>query len=145
MPRPDWITYFASMATLVSTRATCPRKSVGAVLVSADHRIVSTGYNGSPKGMPHCTDEGVGCLLKEIDGKESCIRTLHAESNALDFAGQTAEGCRLYTTVIPCFDCAKRIVHAGVTTVYFAEWYESRNTNLVEAYFESSRTNLVRL
>ena len=121
-------------ARLVATRATCDRKHVGAVLVK-NNRVVSTGYNGSPRGMRHCDDEGVGHLLAEIDGRESCIRTLHAESNALDYAGQEAEGCTFYVTCIPCYDCAKRIINAGIVRVVFEEYYESRNTKLVDGLF----------
>jgi len=131
------------IAHLVATRGTCDRKQVGAVIVNDRHRIVSTGYNGVPAGMPHCDD--VGHTLVEIDGRPSCVATLHAESNALDDAGRQARGCTLYTTVIPCFDCAKRIVNAGMTYVYYKEYYESRNTKLVETYFGTSGTRLTML
>lgn len=133
--RPSWDDYFMSLAYLVSTRATCDRKKVGAVLVK-DKRILSTGYNGAPSGMPSCDE--VGHSLKTIDGKESCIRSLHAESNAIDFAGRDCKGATLYTTVIPCFDCAKRIVNSGIITVRYAEYYASRSTELVVQYFESA-------
>lgn len=121
MTRPDWDTYFMRMAALVATRATCDRKHVGAVLVDPDHRIVATGYNGSPPGVPHCDDAG----HELSDGH--CIRTIHAESNALDYAGiPRARGCTLYVTVTPCYDCAKRIVAAGIKRVVYSEHYESR-------------------
>lgn len=123
-PRPTWDEYFLKMAYVVATRATCDRKHVGAILVDVDHRIVSTGYNGSPAGVEHCDD--VGHLLVNMGGRESCIRTLHAESNALDYAGFQARECTLYTTVTPCFDCAKRIVNAGISRVVWHEHYESR-------------------
>lgn len=130
--RPDWDTYFMYMAHLVSTRATCDRKKVGAVIVDKDRRIVATGYNGSPAGKQHCDD--VGHLLKDVDGRASCIRTLHAESNAIDQAGTRARGCTMYVTVIPCYDCAKRILNAGVDVVYYGEYYESRNSKLVREH-----------
>jgi dCMP deaminase len=123
-----------SMAYLVSTRATCDRKHVGAVLVK-DNRVVATGYNGSPSGTPHCDDEGH--VLKNIEGRDSCIRTLHAESNAIDFAGRDADGCSLYTTVVPCYDCAKRIINAGVDYVFYDQHYQSRSTELVAELFEA--------
>lgn len=135
--RPDWDDYFISLAYLVSTRATCDRKKVGAILVNK-RRIIATGYNGAPAGMPECDD--FGHELKTIDGRESCVRTLHAESNAIDFAGKEAKGSILYTTVIPCYDCAKRIVNAGVTNVVYAEYYTSRNTELVIEYFQKSES-----
>lgn len=140
MTRPDWHTYFMRMAHLVATRATCDRKHVGAVLVDRTHRVVATGYNGSPAGLPHCDD--IGHELKEIEGRESCVRTLHAESNALDFAGREAEQCILYVTVIPCYDCAKRIVNAGIRAVFYGEYYASRNTQLVQDYFKGAGVEL---
>ncbi len=121
------------LAKIIAQRATCDRKKVGSVLIDTNHRIVATGYNGAPHGQPHCDD--VGHELKVIDGRESCIRTLHAESNALDYAGRHAMGCTFYTTVIPCYDCAKRIVNVGVEKVFYGEYYESRNTKLVDKYF----------
>lgn len=122
--RPDWDEYFLKMAYVVATRATCDRKHVGAILVDDDNRIVATGYNGSPAGAPHCDD--VGHLMVNMGGRESCIRTLHAESNVLDYAGAFARDCTLYVTVTPCFDCAKRIVNSGVVRVVWNEHYESR-------------------
>lgn len=136
--RPSWDDYFMSIAFLVSTRATCDRKKVGAVLVK-DRTIISTGYNGAASGMPHC--DQVGHELKEIEGRPSCVRTIHAESNAIDQARESLEGAVLYTNVIPCYDCAKRIVNAKVSKVMYAEYYASRNTELVEAYFYSSQGN----
>ena len=130
-------------AKLISTMATCDRKHVGAVIVNAQKRIVATGFNGSPAGLPHCDEDGH--LLKEIDGRPSCIRTLHAESNALDYAGREARGCILYTTVIPCYDCGKRIINAGIHDVIYGEYYESRNTNLVKEMFKQSKTVMISL
>src|SRR5690606_5886840 len=74
--RPTWDEYFMTMAHFVATRATCTRRQVGAVIVR-DKRILTTGYNGSPPGLPHCSD--VGCWI--VDGH--CVRTIHAEQNAL--------------------------------------------------------------
>lgn len=124
-----------SIAYMVSTRSTCDRKKVGAIIVK-DRRILSTGYNGAPSGMPDC--DVVGHELKTIDGRESCVRTLHAESNAIDFSGSAVRGAKLYTTVIPCYDCAKRIINAGIQHVRYAEYYASRNTELVIDYFGNS-------
>jgi dCMP deaminase len=142
MARPPWDTYFLRIAEVVATRATCSRKLVGAVIVDAKRRIVATGYNGAPRGLPHCDD--VGHELKEIDGRESCVRTLHAESNALDYAGPKAEGSTLYATVIPCYDCAKRIANAGIRRVVYGEYYESRNTGLVVDYFKGAQIELIQ-
>lgn len=141
--RPNWDTYFMNIAQVVATRATCDRKHVGAVIVSSDHRIISTGYNGAPRGMPHCDD--VGHELKEIEGRMSCVRTLHAESNALDAAGPSADGCTLYVTVTPCYPCSQRIVNAGITRVVYGEWYDSQNTDLVADFLENAGVRLVAL
>ncbi len=138
--RPSWTDYFMSIAYLVSTRATCDRKKVGSVIATTRNRIIATGYNGSPSKMESCDD--VGHELKMIDGRESCVRTLHAESNAIDFAGASAAGCIMYSTVIPCYDCAKRIVNSGIPQVYYAEYYASRNTDLVIDYFHKSGYDL---
>lgn len=100
----------------VATRATCMRRHVGAVIVK-DKRILSTGYNGSPPGQKHCTE--VGCLLEE--GR--CIRTLHAEQNAIIQAalhGVSTEGATLYATCRPCHVCARMIVGSGIRRVVFA-------------------------
>lgn len=141
--RPDWDPYFLLIAHAIARRATCDRKLVGAVIVDGVHRIVATGYNGAPSGTPHCDD--IGHELKEIDGRPSCIRSLHAESNALDRAGRDARGATLYVTVIPCYECAKRIVNAGVVRIVYAEFYESQNTSLVKGFFERSGVDLVHL
>lgn len=99
----------------MATRATCLRRHVGAVIVR-DKRILSTGYNGSPPGQPHCTE--VGCLIE--DGR--CIRTLHAEQNALIQAalhGVSTHSATLYGTCRPCHVCARMIVGAGIERVVF--------------------------
>lgn len=120
MTRPDWDTYFMRAAYLAATRATCGRKHVGALIVDPYHRVVSTGYNGAPSGMPSCDEEG----HEIVEGH--CVRSLHAESNAIDFAGRQAIGCTLYVTVTPCYDCTKRIVNAGIAHVLWDESYQSR-------------------
>lgn len=119
--------YFLQMADLVAQRSTCDRKHVGAVLVK-DKRTVATGYNGSPAGMPHCDE--VGHELRNVNGRDSCVRTLHAESNAIDHAGQQAKGSTLYCTATPCYECAKRIVNAGVYRLVVKEFYASQNSDL---------------
>lgn len=136
MIRPSIDEYFLKMAELVATRATCDRKHVGAVIVK-EKRVVATGYNGSPRGTPHCTD--VGHLLKVIGDKESCIRSLHAESNAIDDAGRRARGGTIYCTVIPCYECAKRLINAGIVRVVVSGYYESQNTNLSQKLFEEAQ------
>jgi len=114
-------------AYVVAQRGSCPRKRVGALIVNQAHRVVASGYNGAPRRQPDCFE--VGCDLREIEGKPSCVRTLHAESNAIDFAGRDAEGCTLYTTVVPCRLCALRIIQAGILVVYYHEYYRSQGTD----------------
>ncbi len=121
--RPDWDTYFMSMAQLAKTRSTCLRRQVGCVLV-VDHRIVSTGYNGAPAGCPHC--EETGCLREQIgvpsgERQEIC-RATHAEQNALADAarrGVPTDGAVCYVTCMPCVTCMKMLINAGITQVNY--------------------------
>lgn len=119
--RPSWDDYFMRKAYLAATRATCLRKHVGAIIVDKDNRVVAEGYNGAPSGVDQCDE--VGCQM--VEGH--CVRTLHAESNALDYAGLwRTRDSTLYVTVTPCWDCAKRIVSAKFKRVMYGEHYESR-------------------
>jgi len=123
----SWDRYFMNIASVVSTRATCDRKHVGAVIVSKDRTILSTGYNGAPRGLPHCDD--VGHELKEMGGRASCVRTVHAEANAIAQAacnGVALADSVIYTTASPCYDCMKLIINAGIKRVICNEFYESR-------------------
>ena len=124
--RPSWDVYFMEIANLVKTRATCPRRSVGAVLVR-DKRILSTGYNGAPAGLPHCPPGGgehdwpQGCLRAG-----HCIRALHAEQNALLHAakiGIPCDGATVYVTAQPCNNCAKMLINAGIVRVIYEGEY----------------------
>jgi len=103
------------VAFVVATRATCPRRSVGAVIV-LDKRILATGYNGASRGLAHCTE--VGCHM--VAGH--CIRALHAEQNAILQAamnGVSTRGATIYVTYQPCNHCAKMIINAGIERVVF--------------------------
>ena len=126
MGRPDWHVYFMEIATVVATRSTCDRRHVGAVIVR-DKTILSTGYNGAPAGFPEC--DGVGHQLVDVGGRPSCIRTAHAEANAIAQAarnGVAVEGATVYTTSSPCYECMKLIVNSGIKHVVFGEEYDSR-------------------
>ena len=117
--RPPWDEYFMDIARQVARRSTCPRAAVGAVIVK-DKRILTTGYNGSPMGLPHCTD--VGCLIVD----NHCVRTLHAEQNAIIQAalhGVSVNGGTVYVTHQPCLNCAKVIINAGLARVVYAGDY----------------------
>ena len=132
--RQTWDEYFLSLAGAASTRATCSRRKVGAVIVR-DRHIVSTGYNGGPSGVPHC-DEG-GCPRAQSDVPmgsiyDTCI-AIHAEANALLFCGpQERQNATIYSTDLPCFGCAKLIANSGLSEVVasrgrYEGWEEVRS------------------
>ncbi len=125
--RASWDDYFMEIARVASARSTCARKHVGAVIV-LDKMILSTGYNGSIRGMPHCDE--IGHLME--DGH--CVRTVHAESNAIVQAART--GVRLaestiYVTASPCWSCFRLIAQAGIKRIVFGEFY--RDERSIEA------------
>ena len=128
MSRPTWDEYFMQMAELTATRSTCLRRSVGAVIVK-DKQIIATGYNGAPKGVPHCIDKG-GCIREKMgipsgERHELC-RALHAEQNAIIQAatiGLSIEGGTIYVTHQPCVICAKMIINAGITKIIVKNGY----------------------
>ena len=117
--RKDWDEYFMSIAKQVAERSTCDRAHVGCVLVK-DNRIIATGYNGSPSGQPHCDDAG-----HFISG-EHCVRTIHAELNALlqcAIVGTSSNCTTCYVTHFPCYECTKALIQAGISRMVFAEEY----------------------
>ena len=117
--RLSWDEYFMSIAQVVATRSTCPRKYVGSLLVRS-RVILSTGYNGSIRGMPHCSD--VGHMME--DGH--CVATIHAEANAILQAARTGtiiEGATTYVTASPCWNCFKQLANAGVQRICYGEFY----------------------
>lgn len=123
--RVGWDEYFMNIATQVATRATCDRKHVGAVIVR-DRTILSTGYNGSIKGTPHCDDIGHMMQFDPNRGMESCVRTVHAESNAIAQAaknGVAIDKATIYVTASPCWPCFKLIANSGIVRVVFGELY----------------------
>lgn len=120
--RPDWDDYFMALARIVAERSTCDRLRAGAVLVK-NNRIISTGYNGSPPGLPHCDD--AGHMMEE----GHCVRTIHGEHNAILQAavipGASTEGSTLYTKYIPCIHCCKYVVAAGIKRVVYSKIYRN--------------------
>lgn len=125
--RPDWHHYFMKMAQDASTRATCDRKHVGAVIVNSEKHIVATGYNGSIPGAKHCDEIGHMMIFDPQTNRESCVRTVHAEANALVQAaksGNKVSGGTIYTTASPCWPCFKLIASAGIKTIVFGELYK---------------------
>ena len=122
MTRPNWDEYFLKLAMLASERATCPRMHCGCVLVK-NKNVISTGYNGSIPGDEHCED--VGCMVVD----NHCVRTVHAEMNALNQAarrGHAVEGATAYITNMPCTTCAKAIITAGIKrVVIFSDFHDT--------------------
>jgi dCMP deaminase len=117
--RVSWEKYFMNIAIEVATRSTCDRKNVGAVIVR-EKTILSTGYNGSIKGLPHCDE--VGCEM--VDGH--CVRTTHAEANAIVQAaknGVRIDSAEIFVTASPCYNCFKLIANAGIKKIYYYEFY----------------------
>jgi dCMP deaminase len=119
--RPSWDEYFMMMAYLASTRSTCLRRQVGAAIVK-DKRVLATGYNGAPKGLPHCLD--LGCLREELQiptgERHELCRATHAEQNAIAQAasfGVSIEGATLYSTCQPCSLCAKLLINSGIRSI----------------------------
>lgn len=121
-------------AHLVKTRATCLRRQVGAVAVYRNEPV-SQGYNGAPKGGKHCLDHG--CLIEE----NHCVRCVHAEANALEFAGDRKVDT-LYVTLEPCWRCIQRAVQKGVERIYYAEAYPCPTARTLLADYE--RPGMVR-
>lgn len=118
--RLSWQEYFMNLAMTVSQRGTCDRAYVGCVIVNKENRIVSTGYNGSIKGNPHCDE--IGHTMR--DGH--CIATIHAEMNALLYCakeGISVNGCIAYVTHFPCLNCTKSLIQAGISKIYYNNAY----------------------
>jgi len=127
--RPTWDQYFMTITRQVAERSTCTRAKVGA-LIARDKNILASGYNGSPAGMPHCTD--VGCLVYtsttpsgEIE--ENCFRTIHAEINAIAQAaknGATIRDADIYITHTPCIHCFKVLINTGIRRIVYERVYK---------------------
>ena len=126
--RPSWETYFMDITILVAKRTTCIRRAVGAVIVK-DKRILSTGYNGAPSGVRHCAE--VGCLREKLNVqsgmRHELCRGIHAEQNAIiqaAYHGVSVKGASLYCTTQPCSICAKMLINAGITMIYYRSGYD---------------------
>ncbi|MBC9873154.1 ComE operon protein 2 [Macrococcoides bohemicum] len=121
MERIQWKEYFMAQSQLLALRSTCTRLSVGATIVK-DNRVIAGGYNGSVSGEVHCIDEG--CYIEN----GHCIRTIHAEMNALlqcSKMGVSTEGADIYVTHFPCIHCTKSIIQAGIKKIYYANDYKN--------------------
>lgn len=127
--RRDWHTYFMHIAEAVASRGTCDRKQVGAIIVS-EETILSTGYNGSIRSLPHCDEVGHDM----VNGH--CRRTIHAEANAILQAarnGVKISGADIYTTASPCWECFKMIANTGIRRIFYAEFYREEKSFEVAA------------
>lgn len=139
-------TYFCEIADLVSSRSTCLRNKVGAVLVK-ESQILSTGYNGAPTGLPHCDE--VGCIREELkvppgERHELC-RGLHAEQNAIiqaAYHGVSVKGAKIYCTTKPCSICTKMLINAGITEIIYVEPYKDE---LAEQLIKESNLKIRRV
>jgi dCMP deaminase len=125
--RPSWHEYFMGICDLVATRSTCIRRSVGAVLIK-DKRILCTGYNGAPAGIPHCRETGCMREIMNVPSgeKHELCRGVHAEQNAIiqaAFHGISLKEASLYCSNLPCSICAKMLINAGIKTIYYADDY----------------------
>ncbi|WP_455140775.1 deoxycytidylate deaminase [Candidatus Hodarchaeum mangrovi] len=129
--RIPWEQYFMKIALQVASRSTCNRKHIGAVIVR-DKTILSTGYNGSIRGLAHCDE--IGHLMEN----DHCVRTVHAESNAIAQAaknGVTINKAEIYITASPCWTCFKLLANSGIIRVIYGEFY--RDNRIFEAAQEA--------
>jgi dCMP deaminase len=135
--RKKWDDFFMDMAETVSHQSTCDRATVGCVLVK-DNRILTTGFNGSPKKQPHCDDEGH--LM--VDGH--CVRTIHGEMNAIIQAalhGISTDGATCYVTHFPCIICSKLLINAGIARIVYKVPYRMDKNAL--SFLRAARVELL--
>lgn len=126
MPRPSWDDYFIEIAKLTSTRSNCIKRKVGSILVKAN-RILSLGYNGTPHGIKNCMDGGCDrCngVARKGEYLDMCI-CIHAEENVLLFISkEELKDSTIYSTLLPCIGCAKKIVQCGVKRIVYLNTYQ---------------------
>lgn len=127
--RKSWDHYFMDMAYMAATRATCPRRHVGAILVK-ERKLLGSAYNGSPAGTPDCYEDG--CMMTEsyeqVNGqmikKERCVRTIHAEQNLLLFTDRDdRQGATVYVTDQPCWTCTNMLANSGIVEIVYHRSY----------------------
>jgi dCMP deaminase len=140
MARPDKDEYFMRMVDLASERTTCLRRKVGAVLVKDGH-VISTGYNGAPRGLKHC--EEVGCVRQKLNipsgERQELCRAVHAEQNAIiqaAYHGTSTKDATIYCNYHPCVQCAKIIINAGIKEIVYGD--EAYTDNLSRVMLEES-------
>ena len=145
MNRPSWDQYFLEIAKVVAKRSSCVRRQIGAVIVK-DRRILTTGYNGAPSGLPHCIE--IGCMRDELNiesgTRHEMCRALHSEMNAIIQAAQhgvSTKGATLYCTHQPCSVCSRMLINAGIVRIVYTGDYpdEFARTLLRDAGIEVER------
>lgn len=144
--RPSWDEYFIEIVNVIKKRSTCNRRQVGALIVK-EKKILSTGYNGAPTGLRHCSE--VGCLRDKLaipsGQRHELCRGLHAEQNAIVHAansGVSIDGSTIYVTNQPCILCAKMIINAGIVRIVYEEGYPD---SLAMELLEEAGVEVVRL
>lgn len=144
--RPSWDEYFINMAHLVSTRSNCVSRKVGAV-ITLDNQVISTGYNGAPKGLYHCIDKG-GCLRKikniESGTRQEICRAVHAEQNAIISAaikGVSIKGSTIYINTYPCSICTRMLINAEIKRIVYDSDYSDE---LSKEMLEESKIEVIK-
>lgn len=148
--RSGWNTYFMSIAETVATRSTCVRRQIGAIIVR-DRMILTTGYNGAPRGVAHCTE--TGCIRNKLNipsgERHELCKAVHSEQNAIIQAarhGISICGGDMYVTTFPCVICAKMIINAGLKTVFYTgEYSEGYGKDMALEYFNEAGIQLEKL
>ncbi len=146
--RPSWDQYFMMITRQVADRSTCSRAKVGAV-IARDKNILATGYNGSPAGLPHCTE--VGCLIYESrtptgEIEENCFRTIHAEINAIAQAaknGAMIKDADIYITHTPCIHCFKVLINTGIKRILYEKPYKLATLDELRRYSDVALAQVV--
>lgn len=144
--RPSWDEYFIEMTHLVATRSNCVSRKVGAV-ITVDNQVVTTGYNGAPKGLHHCIDSG-GCLRKlnniESGTRQEVCRAVHAEQNAIISAaikGVSIKGGTIYVNTYPCSICTRMLINAEIKRIVYDSDYSDP---LSKEMLEESKIEVVK-
>jgi dCMP deaminase len=148
--RLSWDQYFMTITRQVAARSTCLRAHIGAVIVG-DKNILATGYNGSPAGLPHCTD--VGCLIYKSqtptgETEENCFRTIHAEINAIAQAAKNGAPIRdasIYITHTPCIHCFKVLINTGIIRICYEKEYKLHTLEPLLQYASQVRLERITL
>jgi dCMP deaminase len=145
--RPTWDEYFISITKTVASRSTCLRRKVGAIIVK-DKRILTTGYNGAPRGVRSCLEIGE-CLREQLKvpsgQRHEICRALHAEQNAIiqaAYHGVQIADSYIYSTTQPCVLCAKMIINSGIKRIYYYEEYPDQ---LALELLEEANVELIKL